>query len=175
MKNLCTEEDNESSSESILWGWKEPTSFSGQRGEISRSCSSHNATQQHLSFTMSSQGYGFGIRGSSSSEDKITQLFFFRSTFKVERPFNFTHISSHWEADVFQTTAFFFFLKLLTTTNAVRSLISTDCGGLARATKRAFTGDLLTSMTQANGKGYKKCVTQMDSLDPPCIVVLTVM
>lgn len=118
------------------------------------------------------------FRGSSSSEDKITQLFilfFFRSTFKVERPFNFTHISSHWEADVFQTTAFFFFLKLLTTTNAVRSLISTDCGGLARATKRAFTGDLLTSMTQANGKGYKECVTQMDSLDPPCIVVLTVM
>lgn len=75
----------------------------------------------------------------------------------------------------FRQLPFFFFLKLLTTTNAVRSLISTDCGGLARATKRAFTGDLLTSMTQANGKGYKKCVTQMDSLDPPCIVVLTVM
>lgn len=51
------------------------------------------------------------LRGSSSSEDKITQLFFFRSTFKVERPFNFTHISSHWEADVFQTTALFFFFK----------------------------------------------------------------
>lgn len=54
------------------------------------------------------------FRGSSSSEDKITQLFilfFFRSTFKVERPFNFTHISSHWEADVFQTTALFFFFK----------------------------------------------------------------
>lgn len=179
MKNLCTEEDNESSSESILWGWKEPTSFSGQRGEISRSCSSHNATQQHLSFTMSSQGYGFGIRGSSSSEDKITQLFFFffflGARLKSSGPL-ISPTSHHTGRQMcFRQLPFFFFLKLLTTTNAVRSLISTDCGGLARATKWAFTGDLLTSMTQANGKGYKECVTQMDSLDPPCIVVLTVM
>lgn len=36
--------------------------FSGQKGEISRPCSSHNATQQHLSLTMSSQGYGLDSR-----------------------------------------------------------------------------------------------------------------